>query len=49
LTLDRSDGAVVLVAAPLDARDQAPEAEVGAFLRDFVPALSAALDASVGE
>jgi exosortase A len=49
LTLDRSDGAVVLVTAPLDARDQPPEAEVRAFLRDFVPALSAALDASVGE
>ena len=49
LTLDRSDGAVVLVTAPLDARDQPPEAEVQAFLRDFVPALSAALDASVGE
>jgi exosortase A len=49
LTLNRTDGAIVVVAAPLDARDQPPEAEVRAFLRDFVPALSAALDASVGE
>jgi exosortase A len=49
LTLDRTDGTIVIVAAPLDARDQPPEAAVQAFLRDFVPALSAALDASVGE
>jgi EpsI family protein len=49
LTLDRTDGAIVIVAAPLDARDQPPEAAVQAFVRDFVPALSAALDASVGE
>jgi exosortase A len=49
LTLDRTDGAIVIVAAPLDARDQPPEAALQAFVRDFVPALSAALDASVGE
>lgn len=49
LTLDRTDGAIVVVAAPLDARDQPPEAEVRAFVRDLVPVLSRALDASVGE
>ncbi len=49
LLLNRSDGAIVLLAAPLDAHDRPPEAEVRAFMRDFVPALSAALDASVGE
>jgi EpsI family protein len=49
LTLNRTDAAIVLVAAPLDARDQPPEAEVRNFVRDFVPALSHALDASVGE
>jgi hypothetical protein len=37
------------VAAPLDARDQPPETEVRDFVRDFVPALSHALDASIGE
>jgi exosortase A len=49
LTLDRTDGAIVVVAAPLDSRDQSPDAEVAAFIRDLVPALSRALDASVGE
>jgi len=49
LTLDRTDGAIVMVAAPVDGRDQPPEAEVQEFVRDFLPALSAALDASVGE
>jgi hypothetical protein len=49
LTLSRTDAAIVFVAAPLDARDQPPETEVRDFVRDFVPALSHALDASVGE
>ena len=49
MTLNRTDGAVVVVAAPLDAEDRPPEAEVRAFIRDFVPALSHALDASIGE
>ena len=49
LTLNRTDAAIILVAAPLDAQDRPPEAEVRAFVRDFVPALSQALDASVGK
>lgn len=49
LTLNRTDGAIILVAAPLDDRDQPPDADVRAFVRDLVPAISAALDASVGE
>lgn len=49
LLLRRTDGAIVLLAAPLDAHDRPPEAEVRAFLHDFIPALSAALDASVGK
>lgn len=49
LTLDRTDGAIIIVAAPMDARDQAPKAEVSEFVRAFLPVLSAALDASVGE
>jgi len=49
LTLNRTDAAIVLVAAPLDAQDRPPEPEVRAFVRAFVPALSQALDASVGE
>lgn len=49
LTLDRTDAAIILVAAPLDAKDRPPESDVRAFVAALVPALSKALDASVGE
>lgn len=49
LTLDRTDGAIVHVAAALDAQDRPPEVEVKAFVGQLLPALSAALDRSVGE
>ncbi len=49
LTLDRTDGAIVHVAAPLDAQDRPHEAEVKAFVDLLLPVLSEALDRSVGE
>lgn len=49
LTLDRTDGAIVMVAAPLDAHEQPATAEVEDFLSAFLPALSLTLDTAVGE
>ena len=49
LTLNRTDGAIVMLAAPIDAFGKPPEAEVREFMLGFLPRLSAALDASVGE
>ena len=48
LTLSRTDGAIVLVAAPLDAQERPPEAEVRAFVHDLLPALSETLDGAIG-
>jgi EpsI family protein len=49
LRMGRTDGAVIVVAAPLDARGQPPVDALQDFVRQMLPELSGALDASVGE
>ncbi|MCU0766267.1 MAG: exosortase A [Gammaproteobacteria bacterium] len=49
LGLGRTDGAIVTVAAPVDARHRPPDALMQEFVAQVLPSLSEALDASVGE
>jgi EpsI family protein len=48
LTLDRSDAAVILVAAAVDAQGQPPADAVIGFVGELLPALGTAVDRSLG-
>jgi exosortase A len=48
LRLDRSDAAVILVAAGVDTHGQPPTETVNGFVADLLPALDKAIDKSVG-
>ncbi len=48
LQLDRSDAAVILVAAAVDAQGQPPMDAVKGFVGDLLPALGKAIDKSLG-
>jgi exosortase A len=49
LMMSRTDGAIIAIAAPLDARGKAPTAVMQDFVGQLLPVLGETLDAAVGE